>query len=149
MIEDTFLLSRALFYVIEDRPLFSLYVLFYVEDGGCMCMCVCVRIRAVGYFSPVSCFFFPLFREGLHRVSRYTSKTTRPLGNSTFFWFLHSFRYYTPRSVLLSIRRSYPFDVLNPPPPPPAARCSSSFNFAHFCFLKHFFVFSSIRWRDS
>lgn len=105
--------------ILRDRrhPLSSLYVLFYAEDGGYMCMCVYVCICAIGYFPPVSCFFFPFFGKGLHRVSRYANGTTRPLENSTFLWLLHPIILSLLHSALrrsLSIRFVSPFDV--PPP---------------------------------
>jgi len=135
------------FYFTWSRtPLFLHYVLFYVEDSGCMCICAffytCASMPLDGFFQ--SLVFFLFSKKGLHRVSRYTSRTTRPLENSTFLWLPHP----TILSLLhpelrrscapLSIHRSYPFDVS------PPARRSSSFNFVHFCFLNYFFV-SSIR----
>lgn len=111
MIEDILLLFRALFYVIEDI-LSSLYVLFSVEDGGCTC--TCVRVHPCRRILYADLLFFPLFGEGLHRVSRYTSRVSRPLENSTFLLLLHHSFVTTPTSSfafflsVVSLRRFSP-----------------------------------------
>lgn len=150
MIEDTFLLFRVLFYVIED-VLFP-YSTFYlnIEDGDCMCMCICVCIRVRWILSAGLLRFFSLsFRERVtHRVSRYTSGTNPPprkldfsLVTTPYFFFC----YYNPAprrsrssldSSVVSLRRFSPL-----------ARRSSGFNFVHFCFLNYLLV-SSIRRRQ-
>lgn len=113
MIKDTFLLFHALFYVIEDVPFpcstFDFTSKWWLHVHVCMC-------ASVGYFSPI--FFFPPFEEGLRRVSRYTSRTSHPLENSTFLWLLshHSF---VPCTLSFAFFcRSYPFDVSFPPARP-------------------------------
>lgn len=149
MIEDTFLLFRVLFYVIEDVLL--PYSTFYlnIEDGDCMCMCICVCIRVVGYFPPVSCasFLSPI-EKGLHRVSRYTSGTNPPprkldfsLVTTPYFFFC----YYNPAPR--RSRSSLDSSVVSLRCFSPLARRSSGFNFVHFCFLNYLLV-SSIRRRQ-
>lgn len=119
MIEDTFLLFRVLFYVIED-VLFP-YSTFYlnIEDGDCMCMCICVCIRVSLDTSrrSLALLFLSPFEEGLHRVSRYTSGTNPPPRKLDFSLVTTPYRSFVTTTlrravrVLFSTRRSYPFDV--------------------------------------
>lgn len=92
------LVPCALFYVIED-VLSLLYVSLYTS--GCTCVCVCVCASG-------SSRFFPLFGEGLHRVSRYTSGMSRPLEYSTFLWLLYHSFVTTPTSSRLRFFSSVP-----------------------------------------
>lgn len=75
MIEDTLLLFRPLFWVIEDVSFF-LALRFISRRRWWLhvhvCMCASVLLDT---FRRISC-LFPLFGEGLHRVSRYTSGTS-------------------------------------------------------------------------
>lgn len=125
----------------RGRPLSLLYVLFYVEDGGCMCMCVCLHPCRWILFADLL-FFFPLFGKGLHRVSRYTSRTSCPLENSTFLWLL----YPTILSLLHpALHRSRSFVGRIPSTFLPPLDRSSCFNFVHFCFPKLLLrIFNSI-----
>lgn len=86
-IEDTFLLFRVLFYVIED-VLFP-YSTFYlnIEDGDCMCMCICMCVHPCRWIlsAGLSRFFSLSFRErvtpslSLHKRNEPAPSKTRLL----------------------------------------------------------------------
>lgn len=109
MIEDTFLLFRALFYVIED-VLFPCSTFYFTSKTVIACVYVCIRV--VGYCLLVSCFF--LFSGKGYTVSLVT-QAKQP---STFLWLLHpiAFFRYCPTlhrsrsffvdSLVVSLRRS-------------------------------------------
>lgn len=152
MIEDTFLLFRVLFYVIED-VLFP-YSTFYlnIEDGDCMCMCICMCVHPCRWIlsAGLSRFFSLSFRERVYTESLVTqAERTRPLENSTSLWLLHPyffFCYYNPAPR--RSRSSLDSSVVSLRCFSPLARRSSGFNFVHFCFLNYLLV-SSIRDGDS
>lgn len=87
MIEDTFLLFRVLFYVIEN-VLFP-YSTFYlnIEDGDCMCMCICMCVHPCRWIlsAGLSRFFSLSFREtvtpslSLHKRNEPAPSKTRLL----------------------------------------------------------------------
>lgn len=135
MIEDTFLLSRALFYVIED-VLFSRSTFYFTSKmvDACACVYACASVLLDTFRR--SLVFFPLFQGrvtpslSLHKQNDSSPrKLDFPLVSTFYLFFslLHS-------AFFCRFIGRIPSMFLPPSLP------SNSFNFAHFCFLKHFFV---------
>lgn len=149
-IEDTFLLFRVLFYVIED-VLFP-YSTFYlnIEDGDCMCMCICVcaSVSLDTFRRSLALLFSLLSRKGYTESLVTQAERTRPLENSTSLWLLHpTFSFVTTTLRPRRSRSSLDSSVVSLRCFSPLARRSSGFNFVHFCFLNYLLV-SSIRRRQ-
>lgn len=143
MIEDTLLLFRAFLFFLRNRgrPLSPCSTFYFTSKMVVACACVYVCIRAIGYFPPISCFFFLVSGKGYTESLVTQEERSHPLENSTFLWLL----YPTILSLLhpisfASFCRSYPLRCFSPS----RSSRSSSFNFVHFCFLNYFV--SSIRW---
>jgi len=150
MIEDTFISFCALFYVIEDVLFFCFTFYFTSKTSKTVVVCVHVCIRAVEYCLLVSCFFFLFSGRG------YTNSRELSLHKRNDPWKIDSPLITTPYHILsllpctLSFTFSFCRFIGRIPSMflPSLAHRSSGFNFVHFCFLNYFFV-SSIRWRQS
>lgn len=132
MIEDTLLLFRAFLFFLRNRgrPLSPCSTFYFTSKMVVACACVYVCIRAIGYFPPISCFFFFSFRGrvtpslSLHKKNEVVpSKTRLFLG----YCILPFFRYYTLHRSRSFVGR-IPFDVF-PLPARPARVALTSYTF--------------------